>query len=343
MNASLAALLRDLARQIDGGASEDWHDAVLVQNYGVLPIVRAGELPSQRGFNLLLLARDGTPRHFAKCRPLAAEALARETAIVRQLAASAAGSRHVPVVAMGVGPTFAAQLARYQPGEPLEAHLRRIGAGAAEAAVLEILDVAALLGRALAEAQPGPAAVDVEAEAAPYLAAVAEAGLDRAGIERVASALLGTGPVAASPQHGDLWPPNVLRNGASWVLLDFEFFGQLTVPMVDAVQLIRATGDVLWRASRDATWIAELRADSDRARFTRRLLDAARVRLGLSPAAALGCSAFALLEITGRFLLAGRSEADWKPALLALRDFSALLGEDAGAMAQAVLFDGAAA
>jgi hypothetical protein len=95
VNASLAALLRDLARQLDGAAA-DWHDAIVQQNYGAVPIgsARAGELPSLRGFNLLLLARDGTPRHFAKCRPLAADELARETAVVRQLSASAAGRRH---------------------------------------------------------------------------------------------------------------------------------------------------------------------------------------------------------------------------------------------------------
>ena len=339
MNASLAALLRDLARQLDGAAA-DWHDAIVQQNYGAVPIAgaRAGGLPSLRGFNLLLLARDGTPRHFAKCRPLAADELARETAVVQQLSARAAGRRHVPAVAMGVGPTMAAQLAAYAAGEPLTAHLRRIGPGASEPALLEILDVASLLGRLLAESQPGLPPVDLASEAAPHLASVAGAGLDAVAMERIASALTAAGSVGPAPQHGDLWPPNVIRTREAWVLLDFELFGRLAVPMVDAVQLTRASGDVLWPrpaagAAGGASWIAELATRSDRAGFTRRVLEEARRRLALPVPAALGCTAFALLEITSRFLLAGRAEADWKPALGALGDFASALGRGQGAAA----------
>ncbi len=341
MNASLAALLRDLARQLDG-APADWHDAILLQNYGAVPIARAGELPTLRGFNLLLLARDGTPRHFAKCRPLAADELARETAVVRQLSADPAGRGHVPAVAMGVGPTFAAQLSPFLEGEPMQAWLRRAGPAASEPAVLEVLDVAALLGGLLTGSQPAPGPLELEREAAPHLAAVARAGVVAASVERIAAALRGAGPLAAALQHGDLWPPNVIRSRDAWLLLDFELFGRLAVPMVDAMQLVRASGEVLWPAADGVSWIAALATDAERARFTRRLLDAARERLGLGHGAALGCSAFALLEITGRFLLAGRAEADWSPALRALGDFSAMLAGGGPARAEAALFGGAA-
>jgi hypothetical protein len=341
VNASLAALLRDLARQLDG-ATADWHDAIVLQNYGAVPIARPGELPTLRGFNLLLLARDGTPRHFAKCRPLAADELARETALMRQLSASTEGRRHVPAVAMGVGPTFAAQLSPFLAGEPMQAWLRRAGPGVAEPAILEVLDVAGLLGRLLADLQPGPPSVALETAASPHLAAVSGAGLDSPSVERIVAVLRAAGLLPALLQHGDLWPPNVIRSRDAWLLLDFELFGRLAVPMVDAMQLVRASGDVLWPAADGASWIAALATDADRARFTRRLLDAARERLGLGGVAALGCSAFALLEITGRFLLAGRAEADWRPALRALQDFSALLAAGGPARAEAALFGGAA-
>ncbi len=344
MNASLAALLRDLARQLDGAAGDpgEWHDAIVLQNYGVLPAGRAGRLPSLRGFNLLLLDRTGRPRHFAKCRPLANEDLARETAVLRQLASTRAGSRHVPAVAMGVGSAFSAQLARFQPGEPLQPYLRHASPERAEAAVLEILDVASLLGGLVSESTPAiPAGLDLRREAGPHLAAVARAGLDPESAGRISAVLADTGPVRPAPQHGDLWAPNVLRAPDAWVLLDFEFFGQLCVPMVDALQLVRTSGDVLWPIGASATWIGELERDSPRSRFTRRLLDASRDRLGLDDAAALGCVAFALLEITGRFLLAGRSAVDWEPSLLALRDFAALL--DTGPEVPAALFGRAAA
>jgi hypothetical protein len=331
VNASLAALLRDLARQLDGGAA-DWHDAIVLQNYGVLPVPRATELPSLRGFNLLLLARDGSPRHFAKCRPLANEELARETAVLRQLASSGAGGRHVPPVVMGVGTSIAAQLAVFQRGEPLEAYLRRVGAAGAEAAVLEILDVASLLGRSIGDGTPAPP-VGLTQAAAPHLAAVAAAGLAPGDVSRIAAALDSAGPVPAMPQHGDLWPPNVLRVRETWVLLDFELFGQLQVPLVDAAQLVRSSGDVLWPRQGKQTWIGELGRGTGRGRFSQRLLGTERTRLGLPDPAAVGCLAFALLEITGRFLLARRAEADWKPALHALRDFSECLGDGPGAAA----------
>lgn len=224
----------------------------------------------------------------------------------------------------------------------MQAWLRRAGPAASEPAILEVLDVATLLGGLLAGSQPGVAPVELESEAAPNLAAVARAGLDAASVERIAAVLRAAGPLAPALQHGDLWPPNVIRSRDAWLLLDFELFGRLAAPMVDAMQLVRASGEILWPTADGTSWIAGLAMDADRPRFTRRLLDAARERIGLGRGAALGCSAFALLEITGRFLLAGRAEADWRPALRALQDFSALLAGGGPARAEAALFGGAA-
>src|SRR5881397_3247923 len=42
-----------------------------------------------------------------------------------------------------------------------------------------------------------------------------------------------------SPQHGDLWPSNVVHSGGSWWLLDFEVFGEVQVPLYDVCHFVR--------------------------------------------------------------------------------------------------------
>lgn len=45
------------------------------------------------------------------------------------------------------------------------------------------------------------------------------------------------------PQHGDLWPRNVIRSGNGWRVLDFETCGAVMIPLYDVFHLIRGCGE----------------------------------------------------------------------------------------------------
>jgi predicted trehalose synthase len=117
------------------------------------------------------------------------------------------------------------------------------------------------------------------------------------------------------PQHGDLWPMNVLRYDGRWLLLDFEIFGRIQVPLYDAFHLVRSCWAMRqgWlqrtvhrlRSPTTSTtapnWVACLRSSaSDPYRQT---LAWARARHGLTNTDAVGALAFYMVDVAARIYL----------------------------------------
>jgi hypothetical protein len=328
LNPSLAALLESLAVRL-GARYDDWSDAMLGQNYGAVPM-RSGVPPGdRRGFNLLLLGRDGRPRHFAKCRPGEDRGLLDETALLTRIAADPRGKGHVVPAVAGFDARVTVQLAAFNPGELLAHYLLRVSAAALTTALVEILETAAQLG-VIADGGTVAPPLDLMAEGEAPLQAAVRAGLEPARAERLASAMRAAGAVPSLCQHGDLWSANVLRASDGWLLIDFEQFGKLRVPMVDALQLSRATAEVRF-PSHDVAWIGRLAEESAHTTFCRGVLGWARRQAGLSDQQALGAVAFGLLEITARFFSAGRSEPAWLPSLDSARAYADFLADEAKA------------
>lgn len=320
MNEDLLGLLQRLVRDLDGG-NPHWTGAVVMQNYGGIPLASGVRPGKDSGFNLALLGAGQRPSHFARCRPPLQSAILAETELLARLAADPDIRPHLPRAAAGSTARIAAQLSIFIEGDRLTRLVRRAPPDRLARDIDEILVIAERIGAVADRDGRGDAVVLSEA-CRPLLEEVRRAGLE-SGRARALEAMLGkAGSVPALSQHGDLWPPNVLRHGETWVLLDFEHFGRLRVPLVDAVQLVRSTVALRWPGR--GGWIRGLAATGPYAAFSRTLLGAARLRHGLARPAALGCVAFALLEIVARFTSVGRPEADWVPALNELRSLSDL-------------------
>lgn len=329
LNGRLSTVLGELRGQLDGEGAAVWSEAVLEQNYGSLPAGRPLLLPGRtRGFNLLLLS-NGRPAHFAKCRPLDDPGMDQETRIVRILGTDDTIRDNLPSVTGTITEDAHIQLARYERGELLTHLLPRMDGAARAAALGEILVVAGRIGVVASTTIPDLLSgrpLRLEAEGRKRLVALAAAGLDARRSQALAQALAAAGAVPRVPQHGDLWPPNVLRQPHGWRLLDFEIFGQIQTPLADACQLIRGSRFIVSPTAPD-TWIGALAARGEEATTTRSLLKAVVDRDGLSVAQAEGCIVAYLIEIAARLLATRRPREEWVTLVQAAADAADLLLE----------------
>jgi hypothetical protein len=96
------------------------------------------------------------------------------------------------------------------------------------------------------------------------------AGLDSAQRSALEAAVRSAGDVPARPQHGDLWWRNlVMDDGLLWAL-DFDTYGEVRVPLYDALTLICSTLDL--RAGGKGDGVERLLSESDEARGCRAIL-----------------------------------------------------------------------
>ena len=95
------------------------------------------------------------------------------------------------------------------------------------------------------------------------------------------AAAAAAGDVPAVPQHGDLWERNLLlANGRMWAI-DFEAYGDVLVPLYDALHLMFTTG---WsRAGASASGLDRLRGPDAEAHGCRTLLNDRAAADGLAP------------------------------------------------------------
>ncbi len=328
MNPRLGELLASAGIDVGPGLPSAWSRIVLLQNWGGVPPVRrmAQTYLGNRGFNFLLLGLRGAPTHFGKCRPAMSMALQHEIAVLGRLNQDPELSAVVPrtwgvrsgeldllISALVSGTRFDRTVARL-PAEQWARAMTEILAVTHRVAERAVAVLPDLLDRS------GPTSLYEAARGS--LAHLESMGFGRRFVRSLAEALQGGGSLHGFPQHGDLWPSNVLRSGSSWWLLDFEVFGQVQIPLYDACHLVRTCSDlrpVASASSAASRWIDRLMAGGDEATACWRTLAAVARRHALGPRGVLGALVYYLIDVATRFHKRGGPRCYWEPHALELQ------------------------
>jgi hypothetical protein len=328
VNPRLGELLASAGIDDGRGLPSAWSRIVLLQNWGGVPPVRrmAQTYLGNRGFNFLLLGPRGAPTHFGKCRPASGKALRHEIAVLGTL-------RHDPEVSAVVPRTWGVRsgeldllISALVSGTRFDRTVARLPAEQWVRAMTEILAVThRVTERAVAllpdlSDRTGPMSLYEAARGS--LAYLESMGLGRRCVRSLAEALRDGGSLHGFPQHGDLWPSNVVRSGRSWWLLDFEVFGQVQIPLYDACHLVRTCSDlrpVASASSAPSRWIDRLLAGGDEATACWRTLASVARRHALGPSGALGALVYYLIDMATRFHKRGGPRCYWEPHALELQ------------------------
>jgi hypothetical protein len=317
MTSGFASLLEQAG--FDTSERGFWQRVVMLHNWGMLPAERLDEsdVMATRGFNALVLDRSGVPTHFCKCRP-PTTAWIRQTDLYARMSTVPALRRIIPRARDVSSRDLHMSITTYVPGRLLASRVSWMRPSTLGATLREILEQMETISQHAAMIDPEEHVrqthVDVAAKGAwafdaipPSLLAPQQASILRA---TVAAA----GKVRRVPQHGDLWPMNVLRYDGRWLLLDFEIFGRIEVPLYDAFHLARSCWAmrqgwvpraVQWlrnpASSWAPNWIACLRSSSGVP--YRQTLAWARARHRLTNTETVGALAFYLIDVAARMYL----------------------------------------
>jgi hypothetical protein len=297
-----------------------WQRVVMVHNWGMLPAERLEEddVMATRGFNAIVLDRSGVPTHFCKCRP-PTKAWIRQMDLYARLSMVPALRRIIPRARDVSSRDLHMSITTYVPGRLLASRvpwMRAATLGATLRVILEQMETIAHHAAIIDPDEPmRQAHVDLAAKAAWAFDAIPSSLLAPQNAAVLRDTVAAAGQVRRAPQHGDLWPMNVLRYDGRWLLLDFEIFGRIEVPLYDAFHLARScwamrqgwlSRTVQWLRNPAAfgwapNWIASLR--SSHAAPYRQTLAWARARHRLTNTEAVGALAFYLIDVAARMYL----------------------------------------
>jgi hypothetical protein len=318
MTSGFASLLEQAG--FDTSERGFWQRVVMVHNAGMLPAERLeqGDVMATRGFNALVLDRSGVPTHFCKCRP-PTKAWIRQTDLYARMSMLPALRRIIPRARDVSSPDLHMSITTYVPGRLLASRVWWMPPVTLGVTLREILEQMETISRHAAtvdrDERLRQTEVDLAAAAGWAFEAVPSSLLspDQASVLRATVAAAGR--VRAAAQHGDLWPMNVLRYDGRWLLLDFEIFGRIQVPLYDAFHLVRncwamrrgwLSRSVQWlrnpaARSQAPNWIAWLHSSS--ADPYRQTLAWARARYRLTSTQAVGALAFYLIDVAARMYM----------------------------------------
>jgi len=315
MTSGFAALLEQAG--FDTSERSFWQRVVIVHNAGMLPAERLDEddVMATRGFNALVLDRRGVPTHFCKCRP-PTKAWIRQTDLYARMSMVPALRRVIPRARDVSSRDLHMSITTYVPGRLLASRVWWMPPVTLGVTLREILGQMETISKHAAAIDPDEplreAHVDLEARAAWAFDAIPPSLLAPQKASVLRTTVAAAGRIRRVPQHGDLWPMNVLRYDGRWLLLDFEIFGRIQVPLYDAFHLVRncwamrrgwLSRTVQWLrnpiAGRPApNWIAWLHSSS--ADPYRQTLAWARARHRLTNTEAVGALAFYLVDVAAR-------------------------------------------
>jgi hypothetical protein len=249
MNRALRDSLAAARLTADDGALPDWSRIILLQNLAGVPTTRqlTDTYMGSLGFNFMVLGSDGRPSYFCKCRPLDNARLRHELAVLTTLGADQRTRASVPRTWGVKSADLQLLVSEYIRGTPFDRSVVNLSAAQWVDSMTEILDVESRVAKTVAPVMPTRVerSVSMREAASPALSYLASTGLlGTEDLSAMDEALCLGGRVDVHPQHGDLWPQNVVSSGGSWRLLDFEAFGNVVIPLYDAWHLVRTCSDL---------------------------------------------------------------------------------------------------
>jgi hypothetical protein len=309
---SLLPVLQEAAAELGAERALEWSDVVMVGNVAGIPAARreAGDFLWNRGFNLAVLGKDGSPAQYCKCRPAGDVIAQTETTILKRLSASLDG-RIVPRTIGLETSDLQIQVAEHICGQRHDVLLRSLTVNQSGESLEAVIRASEEVGKraelVLSDVLELRTSIDLLEESARHLGHLTPAGIataERQALERILAA---AGPVRGSLQHGDLWPKNVVRDHRGWWLLDFEMFGRVQTPLYDACHLVRTTTALRSPSSRQSlTWMERMDSAETDTRFRRILRDAA-ARHDLDSAQAAACLVYYAIDMAARSYVGGCS------------------------------------
>jgi hypothetical protein len=202
----------------------------------------------------------------------------------------------VPEVRTAASPRLRMHVSRQLPGESYLTTMRKQDTGEWQRTVEQVLALVDLVGERAKQVVPWLRSTRPELHLGEGLAdrfgQLERQGVDTHTLKALRTALEGI-IVPSHPQHGDLWPDNLLRDtDGRWCVIDFETFGQVRFPLYDAFHLA-------W-SSRNRTWPGREKQAADD-----RIVESAARRRGLSDAQVGALRLAFLVEVTAHRMRPG--------------------------------------
>ena len=297
--------------------SGSWNRTLVINNIGSVALRSehlAGEF-ADRGFHMMLLDPEGIPVYHCKCRPaLSGGRFHREAEVLLGFGGHPDSAPIVPTTAVVHNERMEVQVARFLQGTRLDHALPGMDESRRDRVIGRVLEASAILSQVALElpgvfpgrSDPAP----LEGAAQESLESLAALGVADQDVEVFRKVLADCGSVPASPQHRDLWPENVFVSpDGSCTLVDFDHFGEVTVPLFDALHFVRTAGEHV--SAHRGSWLDQLEGGGPLYRSQRHALRQEVDRLALVPDAVGGCILFYLIHVAVATFTRGAPEAFW--------------------------------
>lgn len=302
-------------------ASGAWHHFLVLKNKGGIPAPdsQAPDFRWHRGFNVVLLDKRGRPVRYCKCRPGSDERLRYENAVLDALSPDPSLARIIPRTRGAAKGDLQIQVSVYVPGVVFESMLPGMNLARWKASTCEILMAACLVSdrarATLPRFRQSAAHISPFEAASQALAQLASWETDPENLRLLETVLRRTPPLPRSPQHGDLWPANVLRYEDAWWILDFEVFGKVEVPMYDVYHLVRTGMGSRESKAGASSWVDRMAQQDAAARCSRDVIRKMAGHYGLSREQAVGAAVFFIVHVAAAFRTSKKRTGVWRPLM----------------------------